>query len=261
MISGASHSQVSRPVQDVMKLSDFRVLSFDCYGTLIDWETGLLNALEPLLDRSGRGLQTHEALSVYGRLETEQEAATPDLPYSRLLSVTLTRFADELGVSLIPGEAERFGASVPKWPAFSDSANALRYLKRHFKLVILSNVDRDSFWGSSARLGIEFDAVYTAQDIGSYKPDLRNFEYMLARLESDHHVRPDDVLHLAQSLFHDHVPANKIGLASAWIDRRHGKSGWGAVPAPECDVKYDFRFPTLADAVEAHRAELGASAQ
>ncbi|MBS0562102.1 MAG: HAD hydrolase-like protein, partial [Proteobacteria bacterium] len=162
------------------------------------------------------------------------------------------------GVDATEEEHRRFGASVPDWPAFPDSAEALAYLKRHYKLVILSNVDRVSFAGSNKRLGVEFDAIYTAQDIGSYKPDPRNFQYMLDKLAGQG-IGKADILHTAQSLFHDHVPAKRFGLAGAWIDRRADQGGgWGATAKPAEDARYDFRFTSLAEMAEAHRREAAA---
>src|SRR4029077_16988617 len=111
---------------------------------------------------------------------------------------------------------------------------------------------------SNARLGVAFAAIYTAEEIGSYKPDPRNFSHMLGRLAEEGH-RPDQILHVAQSLFHDHVPANRCGLHSAWIDRRHGSAGWGATPPPEEAAHYDFRFASLAELVAAHRTEQSGS--
>ena len=147
-----------------------------------------------------------------------------------------------------------FGASIQDWPAFPDSAEALGYLKQHYQLVILSNVDRASFAHSNQKLGVEFDAVYTAEDIGSYKPDPRNFEYMLARLAARGIAR-EQILHTAESLYHDHVPAKRFGLATCWIHRRAGKAGHGATRQPEAEVRPDFRFETLGAMAAAHRAE------
>jgi 2-haloacid dehalogenase len=141
------------------------------------------------------------------------------------------------------------------WPAFPDSAASLGYLQRFYKLVILSNVDRTSFARSQRKLGVEFFAVYTAEDIGSYKPDPRNFSYLLDRLAQAGHPA-GDILHVAQSLHHDHAPANRAGLVSAWIDRRHGAGG-GATPPAESAVCYDFRFTSMAEFAAAHRAEQG----
>jgi 2-haloalkanoic acid dehalogenase type II len=145
---------------------------------------------------------------------------------------------------------------VGEWPAFPDSAEALAYLKGHFKLIILSNVDRASFAGSNRRLAVEFDEIFTAEDIGSYKPNLRNFEYLLEHLAANG-VGKDDLLHVAQSLFHDHVPANRMGIASAWIDRRHDKPGAGATVLPDPMPHFDFRFTSLGELAAAHRAEQG----
>lgn len=146
---------------------------------------------------------------------------------------------------------------MPDWPAFTDSAEALAYLTQHYKLVILSNVDRASFADSNALLGVTFDAIYTAQDIGSYKPDLTNFRYMLDRL-AELRIAKSNILHTAQSLFHDHAPAKAIGLASAWIDRRHATGGFGATMAPPASTGYDFRFNSVADFAAAHLAERAA---
>lgn len=236
-----------------MKLTDFKVLTFDCYGTLIDWETGIWNALQPLMSARGRALEREDALVRFGDCETDQEAATPSLRYSTLLATVHARMAKDLGVAIHADLNERFGGSVADWPAFPDSAEALAYLKRHFKLVILSNVDRHSFAASNRKLGVSFDAIYTAEDIGSYKPDARNFAYLLDHLAAEFGVGRGDILHTAQSLFHDHVPAERAGLARAWIDRRHGNPGSGATPTPAAPPRVDFRFKSLADMAQAHR--------
>lgn len=236
-----------------MLLSDFKALSFDCYGTLIDWEAGLSTALRPLVERSGTS--AGQLLDAYGPVEHQVEEAEPGLRYSELLEKVHERLCDRLGVEPNAAEAAALGASVGDWPAFPDSTEALNYLKRHFKLIILSNVDRASFVGSNRRLSVEFDYIFTAEDIGSYKPALRNFEYMLDRLSQDG-IAKGDLLHVAQSLFHDHVPANRLSIASAWIDRRHDKLGSGATLLPNPMPHYDFRFTSLAELADAHRAEL-----
>ncbi len=234
-----------------MRLSDFSTLTFDCYGTLIDWESGLLAALAPLAARAGRGPE--EVLADYARHEAAQEHETPAARYCDLLTMVHRRLAAEWGVATSAEEDAAFGASVPEWPAFVDSAEALAYLARHYRLVVLSNVDRTSFAGSRKRLGDVFSAVYTAEDIGSYKPDLANFRHMLAH-EAQAGVAPAQILHTAQSLFHDHVPAKRMGLATAWIDRRAGRAGGGATPAVE-GARWDFRFTSLAELAAAHAAE------
>jgi 2-haloalkanoic acid dehalogenase type II len=250
-----------------VKLSDFTVLSFDCYGTLIDWESGIYDALEPLRARLGRSgavpgaglsrgsgeLSRQDMLQAFARLESRQQEKTPGMLYSDLLAEVHGQLAVEWDVAQLPEEDMAFGRSIADWPPFPDTVEALRYLKQHFRLVILSNVDRASFQATHARMGVAFDAVYTAQDIGSYKPDPQNFRYLLERLR-EQGVAREKLLHVAQSLFHDHVPANGLGLASAWIDRQHGRDGGGATAPVAGDVRYEFRFTGLAELAEAHRA-------
>lgn len=237
-----------------MRLHDFRVLTFDCYGTLIDWESGIFAALGPLLAKLSSPLTRDAVLEAFARHESAQEAETPKMRYSDLLATIHRRLAGEWGVTSDEEAAKRFGASVPDWPTFPDSAAALAALKQHYQLVILSNVDRASFAGSNRRLGIVFDAVFTAEDVGSYKPDPANFRYLLERLAA-RGVRKEEILHTAQSLFHDHVPAKRAGLATAWIDRRHGTAGFGATLPPPENARYDFRFPSLAAMVKAYQDE------
>jgi 2-haloacid dehalogenase len=238
-----------------MRLTDFKVLTFDCYGTLIDWETGILDALGPLLRKDPVGRSRDQVLAGFARHETAQEAETPDMIYSALLAQVHRRLAEEWGIAASEEDHRAFGGSVGDWPAFPDSTASLSYLKQFYKLVILSNVDRKSFAESRKRLGVAFDAVYTAEDVGSYKPDLKNFRYMIDALKNSGDAERD-ILHIAQSLFHDHAPANALGLRSAWIDRRGNAGGSGATPLPPQGVHYDFRFASLAELVEAHRDEL-----
>jgi 2-haloacid dehalogenase len=237
-----------------MRLSDYSVLSFDCYGTLIDWETGIARALGPWLEQAGVRASREEILAAFADAEAPQQAATPDLLYPELLARVHGALAARFGISPDPQAARAFGASIADWPAFPDSAPALAYLKQHYRLVILSNVDRASFGQSQDRLKVAFDAVYTAQDIGSYKPDPGNFEYLLARL-AEQGIAPREVLHTAESLYHDHIPAKRFGLATCWIHRRVGQAGHGATRPPEVEVRPDFRFPTLGAMAAADRAE------
>lgn len=238
-----------------MKLTDFKVLTFDCYGTLVDWETGMVEALKPLTSKVGRTLLRDEILSAHARYESSQQVQTPTKLYRDLLPVVYRRLAEEWGVTVDWSECIAYGRSVKQWPAFSDSASSLRYLKGHYKLVILSNVDNESFAASNEKLEVAFDAIYTAEDIGSYKPSGRNFDYMLAKLEALG-IQKHEILHTAESMFHDHRPANEHGLASCWIYRRFDQEGFGATVDPGQMPKYDFRFNSMADLTKAHRAEL-----
>ena len=228
-----------------MDFSGIRVLSFDCYGTLIDWESGILAALAPWRARSGVAADGEELLAAFARHEGVQETATPALAYPRLLARVLESMGAELGAAATPEEARAFGASVGDWPAFADSAAALARLKRHHALAILSNVDRASFARSNSRLGVAFDLVCTAEDIGSYKPAPANFTYLLARLD-ERGFAPETLLHVAQSLFHDHAPAKAMGLKTAWIDRRGGKPGGATAAIGAGEARPDHRFESLA---------------
>lgn len=237
-----------------MRLGDFKAMTFDCYGTLIDWESGIVQGLQPLVEKTGRTLTRDEILEAHARHESAQQKQTPGKRYSALLAVVYRRLAEDWGAVVDWDECLAYGGTVKDWPTFADSADSLAYLKQHYKLVILSNVDNASFAQSSAKLGVDFDAVYTAQDIGSYKPADRNFEYMLRHLAGIGVAR-DAILHTAESLFHDHEPAKRHGLASCRIFRRRGQTGYGAAMAPASTPDYAFCFDSMADFVAAHRQE------
>jgi len=177
--------------------------------------------------------------------------------YQELLSIVYKRLAEEWGVSVTQAESAAYGQSVKNWPAFADSTGALQYLKRHYKLVILSNVDNDSFATSNEKLSVPFDAIYTAQDVGSYKPSDRNFDYMLDKLKTLG-IEKHEILHTAESMFHDHAPANKHGLANCWIYRRYAQEGFGATMNPGEMPSYNFRFNSMADLAKAHQEALRA---
>jgi 2-haloacid dehalogenase len=238
-----------------MRLTDFKVLTFDCYGTLIDWETGLIEGLRPLTAQVRRSLSRDEILQAHARHESSQQVQTPGKHYQELLAVVYKRLAEQWGVPVTWDACIAYGRSVRHWPAFPDTAGALQYLKKHYKLVILSNVDNESFAFSSQKLQVEFDAVFVAEDIGSYKPCIGNFAYMLDKL-GGLGIEKADILHTAESLFHDHQPANQVGLASCWIYRRHQDQGFGATMPPGTMPHYDFRFTSMADLAKAHQGEL-----
>ena len=239
-----------------MSLSQFEVLSFDCYGTLIDWETGMIDALKLLAGRAKRNLTRNQILEAHARHESSQQRQTPTMRYRDLLSIVYKRLAEEWSVATTHEECVEYGRSIGDWPAFSDSVAALQYLKKRFKLVILSNVDNESFAHSNKRLAVAFDAVYTAEDVGAYKPNIGNFEYMLEKLATIG-VGADKILHTAESLFHDHGPANDLRLKSCWIYRRHADEGFGATMNPGKAPKVDYKFNSMADLVKAHEAEVG----
>ena len=228
-----------------MELTDFEALSFDCYGTLIDWEAGLLAVLGPWARARGLELTGEELLTAYAQAEGVAEAEHPAEAYPEILARGMRLLGGNLGAEVTAEDAASLARSVPDWPAFPDSHDALAALGKRFKLIILSNVDRASFAASNARLGVEFTSVITAQDVGSYKPSPRNFE-ALASEAARLGIRPGGLLHVAQSLFHDHVPAKRAGLPTVWIHRRHDRGGWGATPQPPAPVTPDWEFPSMA---------------
>jgi 2-haloalkanoic acid dehalogenase type II len=237
-----------------VKISDFEALSFDCYGTLIDWEAGLAQVLGPWARSGGLAVDDEALLSAYAKHEARAERSSPQSLYPEILAKSISMLGEELGMGVRVEDAQRLARSVPDWPAFPDSYDALTALSRTFKLIILSNVDRDSFAGSKRWLNVTFDSVLTAQDIGSYKPSLRNFDALLveaARLG----VREGNLLHVAQSLFHDHVPAKMVGLPTVWINRRHDHPGTGATPPVPAGVTPDWEFPSMAALASAVAAE------
>lgn len=229
----------------------YTYLTFDCYGTLIDWESGIVNAMRPILEAHGVEQTDNQILDLFAELESKIQQP-PYRSYRDVLAAVLDGFGERHG--FVPTEDERkaFSGSVVDWPAFPDSVAALADLAEHYKLVILSNVDDDLFQGSAERLQANFADVITAQQVGSYKPDPRNFEVLLERLN----VPKSEILHVAQSLFHDIAPANAAGLDTVWINRRHGKEGFGATPPQEAQP--DFELPDLASLARVVDDALGA---
>lgn len=222
----------------MFKLDQFQVLTFDCYGTLIDWETGIWEALRPVLAAHQVALNTEQALELYGKLESEAEAGEYH-EYKAILRMVLEGFGAKLGFTPTPAELQTFSTCVKDWPAFPDSPGALQALHKKYKLAIISNIDDDLFAFSQERLQVKFDWVITAKQARSYKPSLNNFQVAFKRIGAPQ----DKILHVAQSLFHDMVPAKKLGLSCVWINRRHGKTGFGATPPAQAQP--DLETPDL----------------
>ncbi len=208
-----------------LDFSAFDALTFDCYGTLIDWETGIARALSVVLEAHGVVVDDERLLETYAGFEAAAEAG-PYLRYRDVLASCVRGVCAALGAEPTEAEVAGFGGSVGDWPAFPDSAAALARLAERFRLGVITNCDDDLFALSNRRLGIVFDWIVTAQQVGSYKPDPRNFEAAFALIE----IPRERILHVAQSLFHDHVPAKAFGLTTVWVDRRHDRAGFGATP-------------------------------
>jgi 2-haloacid dehalogenase len=215
----------------------FEAVTFDCYGTLIDWEAGILAALRRALPAADAG--GDELLEQYAAHEAELERP-PYRSYREVLAGSLRALALERGLEVSDAEVAVFSESVRDWPAFSDSAEALARLAARFRLGVITNCDRDLFAASNERLGVRFDWVVTAEEARAYKPGLRPFEVAFETID----VPRERVLHVAQSLFHDHVPAKQLGLTTVWIDRRHDRPGFGATPPAE--ARPDAAFPSMA---------------
>lgn len=220
----------------------FDALTFDCYGTLIDWETGLLAAIRGALP-GAHGVTDEVLLEAYAGHEAAAESG-PYMTYRRVLETSLRGLAGDLGLNVTLESAAGFGGSVGHWPAFPDSPAALARLQSRFRLGVITNCDDDLFVASSQRLGVVLDWVITAQQSGSYKPNPANFEFAFQHIE----VPRERILHVAQSLFHDHVPAKALGMSTVWIDRRQGRAGSGATPA--ASAAPDLTFPDMASFAE-----------
>ena len=221
-----------------MNLREFSVLTFDCYGTLIDWETGLRQAFAQVFDAHGITADFERLLLQFGEHESVLEQG-PFMEYKAVLRGVLASIAKLYGFTPTPLQLDAFALSVGEWPPFADSRDALRALKKQYKLVVVSNVDDDLFAHSAAQLGVMFDDVITAQQVRSYKPSYNNFNLALARIA----VPKERILHVAQSLYHDIAPAKALGLSTVWVNRRAGKTG-GATP--ESDARPDLEVPDLA---------------
>ncbi|MFH0943999.1 MAG: haloacid dehalogenase type II [Planctomycetota bacterium] len=228
------------------ELSRFDVLTFDCYGTLIDWEKGLLAAMSGWFPAGRMRPADEELLAAYADCEAREERESPGHPYPLILEGAGRALAERFGTDLGDAEAAAFSQSVRDWPPFDDSKEALALLKQRYKLVILSNIDGESFAHSQKKLGCEFDAVITAEEVKHYKPDVRMFEAAFARV-AGMGFQQDRILHVAQSLYHDHVPAKQLGMRTVHIDRRAGKPRGGATPPPQVPVHPDWTFNTLID--------------
>lgn len=233
-----------------LELNSVQALSFDCYGTLIDWETGIAAVLAPWAAEQGLAHSHEQLLVAYAGNEAAVEREQPAALYPDILATAFRRTGDQLGAPVSDSWSMRLAGSVPDWPAFPDSPEALARLASHYRLIIVSNVHRDGFAASNARLQGDFAAVITAQDVGAYKPAANHFKALTAKL-AELGVARSELLHVAQSLFHDHVPAQRAGIQSVWINRRHGREGWGATPPPAGEVAYAAEYRSLAELADA----------
>jgi 2-haloacid dehalogenase len=222
----------------MLDLARFEVLSFDCYGTLIDWESGIFSALRPILSTHGKSLDDAALLALYGELEAEAQRP-PFRNYCEVLRTVVQGFGKHLGFKPSAREIDSLPESVAGWEPFSDTVEALKKLKSRYRLAIISNIDNDLFAMSSPKLGVAFDHVITAQQARDYKPSLANFKLAEQRMGTPR----ERWLHVAQSVYHDVVPAQSLGLATVWVNRPSPRTGVGAVKA--ATAKADLEVPSL----------------
>jgi 2-haloacid dehalogenase len=246
------------------RLAEFRVLTFDCYGTLVDWEAGILGVLRPWAARAVNAVGDAKLLAAFGEAESEAEHVQPGAAYPEILRATHAGIAallnaKSLGADADAEAADALGRSVGDWPVFPDTADALRRLQRRHKLMIVSNVDRASFSRTHPKLGVQMDAVVTAEEVGAYKPDLRMFRRAI-EVAAQWGASPGEVLHVAQSLYHDHVPAKKLGLATVWVRRPSVAGKLGATREPGEAVRPDLIVNSLAELAEIEEREASAAA-
>jgi 2-haloacid dehalogenase len=207
-----------------LDLTAYDALTFDCYGTLIDWSAGILAALRSILSDRAQGFSDADLLTMYGRFEADAEK--PDAngqhkAYREVLREVVDAFGGQFRFTPTDEQRDALPDSIQEWPAFPDTVDSLRMLKTRYKLAVLSNIDRDLFALTAPRLVVELDALVTAQDVGSYKPGRAHFDEGLKRLSLPH----DRVLHVAQSLYHDIKPARELGYSTVWVARGEGVSG------------------------------------
>lgn len=219
-----------------MDVGSIRLITFDCYGTLIDWETGMLAALRPLFCRDGKIVSDEKLLEAYGEAEAEVEAG-PYQRYRTVLCETVQAMGRELGVDISAQDGRQFAASLARWDPFPDTVDCLQALARRYKLGVISNIDDDLFAGTQKKLGVKFDLIVTAEQVQSYKPSLRNFQEALRRSG----LSKDEVLHAGQSVYHDIVPASFLGIANVWVNRPSVRPGAGAAKPASAQPQFEVQ--------------------
>lgn len=233
-----------------MSLRNHRIITFDVVGTLIDFETGILDYIQAIAGHAGLDLSAQKILETYAVAEDHQHHLTPDLPFPSMLAAMYVEMAEQLGLPSDHGEAEGFRLSIPQWPAFPDAVVALKRLRKHFRLVAQTNSDNWALQHFAHTLDQPFDDLVTAEDVGHNKPDPQVFAYARGR-QSVLGYKLADFLHVAQSQYHDIGIARKLGYTVCWIERRKGKASFGATPAPQTVTIPDYHFATLAELADA----------
>ncbi len=224
----------------MINFSEIEVLTFDCYGTLIDWETGIITTLKPMLELDKVFIHEEEILELYAQFESKIEQGKY-ITYKEVLRNVVKMFNQHYATNI---DINSLLKSFESWEPFEDTVESLKKLKSKFKLVVLSNVDKDLFELTNKKLVVQFDRVFTAEEIRKYKPSKEFFEYAINNIRID----VGNIVHIAQSLYHDIKPAKELGIKTVWINRRKGKEGTGATPIVE--VEPDIEVPDLKNLVE-----------
>jgi 2-haloacid dehalogenase len=222
-----------------MNWQQFEWVSFDCYGTLIDWESGILGYMRPLLRAKARPASDSQILNLYSELEPREQSG-PYRSYRGVLGGVMRGLARELNFELSTAEAAGLADSIAQWKPFPDTVAGLRSLGTRFRLAVLSNIDDDLFAFSAKQLQVPFDVVVTAQQARSYKPSGHNFEVLLDRLRAP----KEKLLHAAESLYHDVAPARELGIATVWVNRRQGRA---TAASRLANVKPDFEVASIGE--------------
>ena len=233
-----------------MSLRDRKILTFDVVGTLIDFEAGILGYIQPIARKAGRKVDDEAILLSYATAEDAQHSAMPGAPFVAMLPAIYRIMADDLGLPATEGDIQGLRLSIPEWPAFPDSIMSMKQLRKHFRLVAMTNSDNWALGHFSRTLDDPFDDTVTAEDVGTCKPEPQFFAYARGR-QSIHGFRLEDYLHVAQSQYHDIGVAKELGYATCWIERRQSKKGFGGTPAPVVVTKPDYRFSSLAELLTA----------
>ncbi|MGE0007764.1 MAG: HAD-IA family hydrolase [Parvibaculaceae bacterium] len=233
-----------------MALRDYKILTFDVVGTLIDFEAGVLDYIRPIASRAGRTMDDEAVLLSYGRAEDIEHRRTPGLPFPSMLAPIYRTMAKEFGLPAGEAETEGLRLSIPAWPAFPDAVEAMKRLRRRYRLVAMTNSDNRALDSFARTLDHPFDDAVTAEDVETCKPDPQFFAYTRGR-QSAQGYRMKDYLHVAQSQFHDIGVAKSLGYSTCWIERRKGKTGFGGSPAPAVVTRPDYNFATLAELADA----------
>ncbi|MBD1808212.1 haloacid dehalogenase type II [Microcoleus sp. FACHB-SPT15] len=222
----------------MIDFKQFEVLSFDCYGTLIDWDNGILGALKPILSNHNVSLSDEQILEAYAQVEAAHQSGDY-LKYREVLKRLVQAFGERLNFIPTDAEAESLAESIKGWEPFPDTVEALKALKKSYKLTIISNIDDDLFAATARKLDVEFDWIITAEQVKSYKPSRQNFEFALQRMG----ITPDKLLHIAQSVYHDIIPTRSMGLSSVWVNRRGEKQDNQVIDS--ASGKPDLEVPDL----------------